>query len=166
MVTVFMGIDPGISGGIAVIRKGKVSHTSMPSTERDVWEWIRWWQDEGDILVPDWSVMAMIEQVGGYIGEAQPGSAAFRFGQSYGGLRMALTAADIPFQAVVPKTWQKTFSLTRGKSEAKTAWKNRIKAKAQQLFPSEKVTLAIADALLIAEHCRRTNQPMEGRMFT
>jgi len=44
------------------------------------------------------------------------------------------------------------------KSHTKTMHKNNLKAKAQQLFPHLTVTLTIADALLIAEHCRRTVQ--------
>ena len=44
-----------------------------------------------------------------------------------------------------------------GKSSgSKTEWKNKLKAKAQQLFPvwSKRITLATADALLIAEYGR------------
>lgn len=107
-------------------------------------------------------VFAVIERVSGYVGEAQPGSAAFKFGQSYGGLRMALVAAGIPFEEVTPQVWQRKMGVTpRRKDESKTAWKNRLKAKAQQLYPGVKVTLATADALLLAEFCRRRQ---EGRL--
>lgn len=107
-------------------------------------------------------VFAVIERVSGYVGEAQPGSAAFKFGQSYGGLRMALVAAGIPFEEVTPQVWQRKMGVTpRRKDESKTAWKNRLKAKAQQLYPGVKVTLATADALLLVEYCRRRQ---EGRL--
>ena len=69
---------------------------------------------------------------------------------------MALIAAGIPFEEVIPRTWQKGVGITpRGKGETKTRFKNRLKAKASQLFPKVNVTLATADALLIAEFCRR-----------
>jgi hypothetical protein len=74
---------------------------------------------------------------------------------SYLQLRAFLISADISFQEVTPQKWQKAFGLVKEKGEEPRAWKNRIKAKAQQLFPSQKVTLAVADALLIAEYNRR-----------
>lgn len=37
----------------------------------------------------------------------------------------------------------------------KTAWKNKLKAEAQRLFPSIKVTLKTADALLIYEYAKK-----------
>jgi hypothetical protein len=99
---------------------------------------------------------AVIEKVGGYIGKPQPGSAMFKFGMSYGGLRMALIAAGISFLEVTPQQWQKTLGVsTKKKNETKGKFKNRLKALAQQIFPSVKVTLATADALLLAEYARR-----------
>lgn len=138
--------------------------TDMPDTEADIWAWIsKVGRDYGDRI---WdmapTVHACIEQVGGYVGESQPGSRAFKFGMSYGGLRMALIAAYIPFEQVVPTVWQKALRIpARKKTESKPRWKARLKAHAQQLFPRETVTLATADALLLAEYCRRKQ---EGRL--
>ena len=79
----------------------------------------------------------------------------FKFGMSYGGLRMALVAAGIPFTAVTPQKWQKALGIPhRERTESKTQWKQRLKRKAEQLFPNHKLTLAISDALLIAHYCR------------
>jgi hypothetical protein len=65
---------------------------------------------------------------------------------------MALTAASIPFERVRPQAWQKALAcMTKGD-------KNVSKRRAQELFPSMKITHAIADSLLIAEYNRRTNQ--------
>jgi hypothetical protein len=102
-------------------------------------------------------VFAVIEKV-----HAMPGngvSGMFKFGMSYGGLRMALIAAGIPFEEVQPRAWQKAMGIPpRSKTESGTQWKNRLKAKAQQLYPAEKVTLAVADALLIATYCQRKQE--------
>lgn len=147
---IFIGVDPGVSGGLAELGKRGANGIKMPGTEKDVWEWVQ------PFMTAPLPVFAVIERVGGYVGEAQPGSAAFKFGASYGGLRMALVAAGIPFEEVTPQKWQKEYQLARGKGESKTSWKNRLKAKAQQLFPDLVVTLATADALLIAEYARRT----------
>lgn len=66
-----------------------------------------------------------------------------------------LELCKIPFQEVTPQTWMKTYMLKKDKGESNTSWKNRLKTRAQQLFPHEKVTLATADAFLIAEYCRK-----------
>jgi len=152
----YMGIDPGKSGGIAVLFGNEVIATKMPDTEGDVLHWIR---------TSSFNAVAVIEKVGGYVGKGkdgkggQPGSAMFVFGMGYGGLRMALLACSIPFEDHTPQRWQKAImKSSRGKSETKGQWKNRCKAKAQQLFPTQKVTLATADALLIALYCKRLHE--------
>lgn len=151
----YLGVDPGASGGIVSIRGNLVAATKMPETEQDVWTLV----SSHSHLFGE-STFAALEKVGGYVGDGgNPGSAMFKFGASYGGLRMALTAARIPFEEVTPQSWQKGLAIPkREKGESKTDWKNRLKRKAQQLFPSVEVTLATADALLIAEYCRRVRQ--------
>lgn len=155
--TLYIGIDPGASGGLACLTPGGVYHTPMPETERDVWDWVN---DTPKYRANGSPCFAVIEKVGGYIqGNKLPGSAMFNFGRSYGGLRMALIAAGIPFEEATPQRWQKTLGIpSRKKDESKGQFKNRLKARAQQLFPSVKVTLATADALLIAEYCRRLRE--------
>lgn len=155
---IILGIDPGASGGLAMLYRGKSYAVSMPKTERDVWDYFNHKVAFYGSSSVNLSLFAVIEKVSGYIGEAQPGSSAFKFGHSYGGLRMALVAAGIPFEEVTPQKWQKALGIaTRNskKGETKTQFKNRLKAKAQSLFPKEEITLATADALLIAEFARR-----------
>lgn len=152
--TMYLGIDPGASGGLAVICGKAIPDTGrMPDTDSDVWDWVR-----RLAAGPSFSTAAFIERVNGFIGNGHPGSAMFKFGQSYGAMRMALTAARIPWEEVSPQTWQKAFALKRQKDEPKHRWKSRIKQKAQQLFPGVAVTLATADALLIAEYGRRKHE--------
>ena len=68
------------------------------------------------------------------------------------GSAMALMALEIPVVKVMPQKWQKTYSLGRSSECGKSEWKNRLKARAQELFPDlgKKVTLKTCDALLIA----------------
>lgn len=138
-----IGIDPGASGGIAIINKqGTPLAWKMPDTERDVWDMIKGlskWEDETPI--------AAIEAV--HAMPKQGVTSTFTFGMGYGGLRMALIAAGIPFRDVQPRAWQKAIGCLTGGD------KNVSKRMAQQLFPDLKVTHAIADALLIAEWLRR-----------
>lgn len=171
---IYVGIDPGRSGGMALIEAGKASVTPMPETVRDIWDWfclvrlsVRARQKHitspHPITMSPY-VFAVVEKVGGYIrpssdgltGGGQPGSHAFTFGKSYGMLLMALTATGIPYEEVTPQNWQRELGLApRSKGESKNSHKNRLKGKAQQLFPDTKVTLKTADALLLAECCRR-----------
>ena len=142
----FMGIDPGQSGGIAVIRgTGRVMILElMPVTERDIWLRLK------GLTVHK----AYIEKV--HAMPQQGVSSTFKFGCGYGGLRMALTAAGIPFDEVTPQAWQKALGIVkRAKTESKNDHKKKLLQKAQQLFPNVKITLKTADALLIAEYCRR-----------
>ena len=70
---------------------------------------------------------------------------------------MALMALYIPANTVTPQKWMKSYQLGHSSAYTKTEWKNRLKGKAQQLFPSlgKKVTLKVCDALLLAEYGRR-----------
>lgn len=152
----FLGIDPGASGGMAIIwqEEGRTKTVSckMPATELDIFMWLKGEERKG-------ITHAIIEKVQGYIGGVgNTGSSMFKFGHNYGALRMALIALGIPFEEVAPHVWQAALKMRpRDKKEKKGAFKNRLKAKAQQLFPKAEVTLKTADALLIAEHARRSH---------
>ena len=144
-----IGFDPGQSGGIAFIpnnNPAKAWAVKMPETLADLWCVMDEWNLND---VERGSLHAYLEKVHSMPGQGVASS--FKFGQGFGHLEMALTAARIPFSYVTPQKWQKELQcLTKGD-------KNVSKARAQQLFPHIKVTHAIADSLLIAEYCRRTN---------
>jgi crossover junction endodeoxyribonuclease RuvC len=138
----FLGIDPGLSGGIALVgsigSNPRAQAWKMPETERDV----------SDLFLSLKSQVskAYIERVHSMPGQGV--SSSFKFGVSYGFLRGMLIAHGIPFEEVTPQKWQKLLGcLTKGD-------KNISKAKAQQIFPNIKVTHKIADALLIGEYAR------------
>lgn len=141
-----IGIDPGKSGGLAVIDPTYCSIFAMKKTEREVADWLR---EAGRHP----HRFAYIEKVGAMPGQGV--TSMFSFGQSYGFLRGCLISLGIPFEEVTPAKWQREFSLLKKKGETNTQKKNRHKAKAQQLFPGLKITHATADALLIMEWGRR-----------
>jgi hypothetical protein len=144
-----IGIDPGVNGGIAWITGGKPCVEKMPDTLQDLWDLI---QDIRAAASPPLGVgetkaIAYLEQV--HSSPQMGVVSAFTFGNGFGHLEMALTAAGIPFTRVRPQVWQKELGcMTKGD-------KNISKRKAQELFPSMKVNHYIADALLIAEYGRR-----------
>ncbi|HEV7926093.1 MAG TPA: hypothetical protein VGR14_12095, partial [Verrucomicrobiae bacterium] len=109
-------------------------------------------------------VIAIVEEVGGYIGKAQPGSTAFKFGRNFGFILGVLQTLGIRVELVRPQKWQKALSLGSATGCAsKTEWKNKLKASAQRLYPHLKPTLATADALLILDYARRTAPAASAR---
>ena len=146
----YIGIDPGKHGGIAVMgADGEVLEVvKMPETPQDLLDFLEQYKDDS---------FCTLERVGGMPGNG--GSAMFNFGKGYGHLQMALLALHIPTEDVTPNKWEKTYQLGSSGKYTKTEWKNRLKAKAQQMCPhlGKKITLATCDALLICEYGRRQN---------
>lgn len=152
-ITVFSGqaiggIDPGKSGGVAFIEsETQYSSSKMPATERDIADLILSMKTAGVAKV-------FIEKVHSMPGQGV--KSMFTFGQNYGLLRGILIAHQISFDEVTPRVWQKALGISsKAKTETSSQFKNRLKGKAQQLFPALKITLSNCDAILIAEYGRR-----------
>lgn len=156
MSKIIIAIDPGKKGGLAVmdLNNEVVDVANMPDTPQDLLEFLKEAKNYGDCV-------CYLEKVGGMPGNG--GSAMFNFGKGYGHIEMALLALEIPTMTVTPQMWQKTYnvgsvSITRSDAADKREHKNKLKAKAQQLFPSlgKRVTLQTCDALLIGLYgCNR-----------
>ena len=147
----FVGIDPGGSGGIAVITPdGKMHAMKMPATEHDTNNII------SHIKTFDCTVYCLIEGVHSF--PAQGVASSFKFGRNYGMLRGLLVGNKIPFNEVSPMKWQKMMGIPSRKEKSRTDHKNVLKAKAQQMCPDLKITLATADAILIALYCKLINK--------
>jgi hypothetical protein len=144
-----IAIDPGASGGIAYYQdrglEGKVAGAfKMPDTDREI----------VDVLKPDAAIerVAYLEDLVKFAGRNMPSSRMATYADNWGFIRGVLTTLNYRIVIVPPKKWQKALGLGESKSHAsKTAWKNHLKNRAEQLFPNIKVTLATADALLILE---------------
>jgi len=145
----FVGVDPGASGGLAFMNDKDIVLLKMPDTEWDIYQAIN--------LNVGKNAFAIVEHVQGYVGSPTTGSQMFNFGWNYGSLRMALFSNHVPFEKVSPGKWQQSFGIAkRGPNETRSKFKNRLKAKAQELFPSVKgITLKTCDALLLVEYARR-----------
>lgn len=147
---IYIGIDPGTSGGIGVIDlRDDPVYVAHPFKNINLYWLAAFIEDYGDTM----SAVAMIEKV-----HAMPGQgvvSTFNFGMSFGMLEGFLIGAGVPYERVTPQKWQKGYGLYKKPGETKTEKKNRHKALAQELFPDLKITHATADALLIAEYARR-----------
>ncbi len=140
-----IGIDPGAKGAVAVLDAATAKLLlvmAMPPTPADVLELLRAYGGE--------DAVAYIEKVGGMPGNGA--QAMFNFGFGVGVLHAALAATGTRCVEVSPARWQTYFRVRGNASEGKTRHKNRLKERAQQLFPHVKVTLTNADALLIAAY--------------
>jgi Holliday junction resolvasome RuvABC endonuclease subunit len=145
---IYIGIDPGGSGGLAAIDGSGdlIRAIRMPEVESEILEFLR------DMRTGNATAVASLEFVRAM--PKQGVTSVFTFGRNYGGLRMALAATGIPFDEPVPRKWQAALSCLSGGD------KNVTKRRACELFGARvKVTHAIADALLLAEYTRRTWDP-------
>lgn len=147
-----IGIDPGKHGGIAVLVGNKLTTYNMPETYPDIFNLLK------DIFKEYWSVSVVLEKVGtGRPGQAT--QAVATFARHNGHLEMALYALGLPTEEVTPNKWMKAYANQTGtkKGLTDTEWKNRLKGLAQRLYPTEKVTLNTADAILLAHYGKMNN---------
>lgn len=153
---VYVGVDPGVSGGLAVLLEDATVLDTVPvgnHTLYQLWDWFRYYGDAATCRA--W---ACLELVGGYVGgeETARGSRMFSFGASFGRLQGMLVASGIPFVEVRPQEWQKGVGCpARPKGLRNDQWKGVLWDYAKSLFPKSKFTKATADAVLIAEYLRR-----------
>ena len=146
---IYLGIDPGKSGGMAWLRANMefppVTMKTDGVTEKDIQDAVARLSSEA--CRQYCGVSAVIEKVSS---SPQMGvKSSFTFGDNFGFWRGILTGAGIPYVLVSPQKWQKAMGCLSGGD------KNKTKAAAQRLYPNEKITHSVADALLLATYCRR-----------
>lgn len=153
MSRTFIGIDPGKSGGYAIIEEinGKQDITVVA------------WDDDSFVsdmkcvsedILEGRTVVCALEKVG-----AMPGNGSvsmFQFGKSAGFIEGVLRTCRIPYQLVPPRKWKASFSLTNDKKLSVETCK--------KLFPDvdlratercRKDSDGKAEALLLADYARR-----------
>lgn len=166
---IYIGIDPGENGAVVGIQDSTVITIRVEnSTEQDLYNSVLAITMGGTAMAFN-NVFCYIEQQTprptnimdpntGKYRQTILASTCILYGR-YMQARAFLTAASIPFDAIPPKRWQKGLHIPdRPKGLPQPKWKNMLKAKAQEIFPDEVVTLANADALLLAEFCRRSRR--------
>ena len=143
----YIGIDPGRSGGIACITSDELFAIKCPDTIADM-------NDKLEAIVyvanhTGYRVYAIIEAV--HSMPKQGVRSVFTFGKNYGEWLGLLAGNKIPYIQVSPQKWMKYFgSMPKDKKHRK----NHIKHLAQQRYPHNRITLATSDAVLLAEYCR------------
>lgn len=167
---IYLGVDPGKQGAFAAIQGETVHLHKMPTTDSEILVTLREVVDQASETPA--TIRVAMELVNGYVGENQPGSAMFNFGDNNGAVRMALTALGYPPILVRPQEWQKELDIpprpksqivvgVRYPGETKSQWKARLRRVAQELFPWVVVPAWAADALLIAAYLRKKEEGNE-----
>lgn len=144
----YLGVDPGKSGAFALVDvNGKHYDTiKLSETPIDVVSWL-----EKVCGLVDFAVIENVHAM-----PKQGVSSTFTFGKSFGFCIGLLCSMRIPHEFHTPVKWQTAMSC-RTKGD-----KNVSKRRAQQLWPTIKITHAIADALLIADYARRIRNPQSS----
>lgn len=153
MKTTVIGVDPGANGALVGLIGGKPVIHKFKDVDpcEAIVDMIACTEDHAA------GIVAYVEEVGGFIGKPQPGSAMFKFGRSFGYILGLLRGMNVRTVLVRPQVWQKGLS---GMASLKGPDRKRaLRDEAQRRFPNIKVTLDNCDALLIcdyAQRCERT----------
>ena len=142
---IYIGIDPGKNGGIGIIHNEIAYCKRCPATVSEMAEEIKVCVE----MTPDIQKTAIIELV--HSMPKQGVKSVFTFGEGYGKWLGILAAHKIPYIQVTPQKWMKFYGkLPKDKKDRK----NQLKHLAQQRFPEIKITLATADAILLANYLK------------
>lgn len=145
-----IGIDPGASGGIAVRKKGSLDKTvRMPDQLTDLKDYFNWIRDTS----PE-GVLVFVEKVQMFMSDSDEENKGKQFRiqamlKNYNELIAMITFYGFEYVEVYPVSWQSYLGYKRTTGVERTDRKNEYKEGAMLCFPSLKVTLWNADALLI-----------------
>lgn len=149
---IYVGIDPGVAGAVAVIDGEQVWLHDTPVVKADKGH---------DYLTASMVALLRDEKVcvaaleRGIAMPLQASSSTFKAGRGQGLWEGILAGLGIPFELVYPAAWKRAMGVTSNKGEARVL--------AQRLFPQAAPQLALvkhdgrAEALLLACWLRRRN---------
>ena len=148
-----LAIDPGASGAYAIRYPSGFTEAYPYTCDSDFLEAMSTLATRA--AQEHHLVTCTIEQVGGYVGKAQPGSAMFNFGRNFGYTLGVCQALGFQINLVRPQAWQKLFPTKTKKNQNSAQHKRELKDHAARLYPALKPTLKTADALLILHYATR-----------
>lgn len=151
---ILFGIDPGVSGGIASMERGKVTLFSFQNLTM---------QETIDLLATLFSIpddkFVMLEKLQPLPSFLRGCKTSWILSGHYHMLKTLLSVHKVSFDEVRPQVWQSALGCITPKTkdkDKKVDKKKLNREKAQALFPEvKKINACTADALLIAEYARR-----------
>ena len=145
-----VAIDPGVNGGIVWSVDGAPVETArMPDSDVGVCQLLA----ELTFMTKD--VELFLEEPPLFAGKNIPGSAIGKLMWNTGVLYGAAVAMSWKIHRIRPAIWQKAHTCGTKGDLTTTQLKNKLKARAAELFPQVDVTLWNADALLIFDAATR-----------
>jgi len=145
-----VAVDPGQSGAIVWTQDFvEIYIEKMPPTDVEVAQLIASLR----LLAKDVEVYLEEPSTAGY-GPLIPASSIARLAQNFGLIYGACIAMGYSLHRIKPPAWQAVHGLGKKKDHGK-GWKNHLKAKAAELWPTQTISLANADALLILDAAKR-----------
>ena len=148
-----IGIDPGLSGGIAVLENNKVldifdmpvmSEGKKNKRQLNSAQLVKLIKDN---ISKNEEVSVVVEQVNAMPGQGV--TSMFNFGQTFGAIKGICAALGLPIFFVRPSKWKKYFELINSSKDAS-------RTKAIEMYPSlsnelaKKKDVNKSDAILIA----------------
>lgn len=158
-----MGVDPGKSGGVAVLLPGFDWMIHQFTTDGDLVDFFR--EVTAVVQMNGYHITATMEEVNAMpSGAGKMGAtSAFSFGRNFGFYHGLLLGMDIGYKTVRPQVWQKILGLhSRATSGGAKEHKDYLAEEARRRFPSvfsgktKGWTKAVCDAVLLAEYARTT----------
>ena len=152
-----IGIDPGLSGAIAILESNKVLNIfEMPvmsegkknKRQLNSAQLVKLLKDN---ITKNEEVTVVVEQVNAMPGQGV--TSMFNFGQTFGAIKGICAALGLPIFFVRPSKWKKHFELINSS-------KDSSRTKAIEMYPhiserlSRKKDVNKADAILIARYFR------------
>lgn len=145
---VYIGIDPGLAGGIGVLRKEPIAYPYNSTTLIRILK---------ELKEDNESIKVYVEEV--HSMPNQGVKSMFTFGKGFGMILGILEALEVSYELVKPQTWKSYVHVT---SDKKTSI-----IKAQKLFPNTSLLPTprcrvpadgLAEALLIAYYGKESSQ--------
>ena len=147
-----IGIDPGLSGAISIVKGGDIKLFDMPvmsegkKNKRQLNSALMVNLLKENINKEE-EVVVVVEQVNAMPGQGV--TSMFNFGQTFGAIKGICAALDLPIFLVRPSKWKKHFELINSS-------KDSSRTKAIEMYPSladqlaKKKDVNKSDAILIA----------------
>jgi crossover junction endodeoxyribonuclease RuvC len=109
---VVMGVDPGVTGGLAFVSASRIEAFDIPvvAGEVDVDELVR-------VIQRFTPTLAVVEKAGAM--PKQWVASTFKYGVAYGALRAALVACNVPTHLVAASKWKRFYGLDSDKEKAR-----------------------------------------------
>lgn len=184
--TVYIGIDPGVNGGVAVYSPStqgiKTSipilfGKKMPESIKEIAEFFKEQLPKLLALISNSEsvgfntpLIAIEKQIprptrwnkeDKETGEITKNSTVLAstsilYG-NYMAIRGILSTLDMDYGEVDPKKWQTALGLKRTNHEKDSQWKGRLQRVATEVFPTAEITRQTADAFLLVNYLMLTN---------